>query len=139
MDWLKLPPLKSLRAFAVVAETGSFTSAAARLSVTHAAVSQQVKLLEARLGVQLATRFGRGVRLTTEGEALARDLALGFAAIDRGVERVAETAADRPVQITTSPAFVSKEGMLTRRPLTMKCEWRTNWRASLRDAAKPMR
>ena len=52
MDWLKLPPLNSLRAFAVVAETGSLTSAAKRLNVTHAAVSQQLKRLETLLGQQ---------------------------------------------------------------------------------------
>ena len=42
MDWMKLPPLNSLRAFATVAEAGGYTFAAERLNVTQAAVSQQV-------------------------------------------------------------------------------------------------
>ena len=105
MDWLKLPPLNSLRAFSVVAETGSYTLAADRLNVTHAAVSQQVKALENRLGVVLVTRTGRGIELTNEGALLARDLDIGFAAVGRGVERLTEGEENRPVQVTMSPAF----------------------------------
>jgi LysR family glycine cleavage system transcriptional activator len=105
MDWLRLPPLNSLRAFSVVAETGSYTLAADRLNVTHAAVSQQVKALENRLGVALVTRNGRGIQLTNEGALLARDLDIGFATIGRGIERLSEGAENRPVQVTMSPAF----------------------------------
>jgi DNA-binding transcriptional LysR family regulator len=105
MDWLKLPPLNSLRAFSAVAETGSYNLAADQLNVTHAAVSQQVKSLEKRLGVALVMRTGRRIQLTDEGVLLARELGIGFAAIERGVERLSKNAADRPVQITMSPAF----------------------------------
>lgn len=105
MNWLKLPPLNGLRAFSAVAETGSFSLAAGRLNVTHAAVSQQVRLLEDRLGTPLVTRVGRGIELTEEGIALARDLEVGFATIGRGVERLTDSLANRPVQITMSPAF----------------------------------
>jgi LysR family glycine cleavage system transcriptional activator len=105
MDWLGLPPLNSLRAFSAVAETGSYTSAADRLNVTHAAVSQQVKALEKRLGLALVTRTGRGIELTNQGALLARDLGVGFATISRGIERISEDAASRPVQVTMSPAF----------------------------------
>ena len=56
MDWMNLPPLNSLRAFSAVAETASYVLAANRLNVTQAAVSQQVKALEKRLGVSLVAR-----------------------------------------------------------------------------------
>ena len=105
MDWLKLPSLNSLRAFSAVAETDSITLAADRLNVTHAAVSQQVKALEKRLGVALVMRTGRGIQLTSEGALLARELEIGFAIIGRGVERLSEDVANRPVQVTMSPAF----------------------------------
>lgn len=105
MDWLKIPPLNSLRAFAAVADAGSYVAAASRLNVTQAAVSQQVKALEQRLGVALVDRVGRGVELTGSGARLARDLEIGFDIISRGVERVNEEAALRPVQVTMSPAF----------------------------------
>jgi len=105
MDWLKLPPLNSLRAFSAVAETGSYTRAADRLNVTHAAVSQQVKALEQRLGTALVSKTGRGIQLTDAGDRLAGDLSAGFATIGRGVERLQEKTASSPVQITMSPAF----------------------------------
>lgn len=105
MDWSDLPPLNSLRAFCAVAETGSYAAAGARLNVTQAAVSQQVKSLEAHLDVSLAVREGRGIRLTPEGLALARDLGAGFAAMRRGVESLTVSTAARPVQVTMSPAF----------------------------------
>jgi LysR family glycine cleavage system transcriptional activator len=105
MDWPALPSLTSLRAFAALAEGQSYTAAAAVLNVSHAAVSQQVKALEERLGVALVTRAGRGITLTPEGELLARDLDMGFAAIQRGVEALGGAGASRPVQISMSPAF----------------------------------
>lgn len=105
MDWMNLPPLNSLRAFSALADAGSYTQAADRLNVTQAAVSQQVKALEKHLGVSLVTRLGRGTELTGPGARLARELSLGFDIISRGVERLAEDAAHRPVQVTMSPAF----------------------------------
>lgn len=105
MEWSDLPSLNSLRAFSAVAESGSYSRAARQLNVTHAAVSQQVKSLEARLDTALVVRVGRGIELTAEGASLARDLGAGFAAIRRGVETLTGAGARRPVQITTSPAF----------------------------------
>jgi LysR family glycine cleavage system transcriptional activator len=58
MDWTALPSLNALKAFAALAETGSYTRAGAALNVSHAAVIQQVKALEERLGVSLAVRAG---------------------------------------------------------------------------------
>ena len=105
MDWLRLPTLNSLRAFSAVAETGSYTLAASKLNVTHAAVSQQVKTLEGRVGVPLVAREGRGIALTDEGRGLARDLDAGFSMIERGIDRLAADSAEQPVQVTMSPAF----------------------------------
>ena len=102
---MNLPPLNSLRAFAAVAEAGSYAAAANSLNVTQAAVSQQVKALERRIGVVLVERAGRSVELTRPGAQLARDLEAGFDIIGRGVERTHEEAAVRPVQVTMSPAF----------------------------------
>jgi len=108
MDWSQLPSLTSLRAFAALAERKSYTRAATALNVSHAAVSQQVKALEERLGVSLVTRVGRGIALTMEGELLARDLEIGFDAIRRGVDVLGGAGASRPVQITMSPAFATE-------------------------------
>jgi LysR family glycine cleavage system transcriptional activator len=105
MNWSDLPSLGSLRAFAALAEKGSYTQAASALSVSHAAVSQQVKALERRLGLPLVAREGRGTILTKDGESLARDLATGFAAIQRGIEGLTGADVQHPVQVTMSPAF----------------------------------
>jgi len=105
MDWQNLPSLNSLRAFSVLAETGSYANAAKRLNVTYPAVSQQVKALEERIDTTLIIREGRSPRLTEEGSKLAHDMAIAFSAISRGVTNVRKNDVLRPVQITTSPAF----------------------------------
>ena len=64
-----LPPLNALRAFEAAARHLSFKQAAHELHVTAGAISQQVRLLEERLGVQLFERLTRQVILTPAGEA----------------------------------------------------------------------
>lgn len=71
-------PLKSLRAFEAAARHLSFTNAAIELNVTHSAVSQQVKQLEALLGCPLFLRVPRGLMLTPEAEHLLPVLADSF-------------------------------------------------------------
>lgn len=105
IDWLNLPPLSALRAFAAVAETGSFSAAARRLNVTHAAVAQQVRALEDHLGVALAVRDGRALALTAEGRQLAGALLEGFGAVARGLAALRAQDADRPVKVTLTPGF----------------------------------
>lgn len=105
MNWTALPPLSALRAFAVLAETQSFSQAGAALNVTHGAVIQQVRALEERLGVTLVLREGRGVKLTPEGMSLVHSLTRGFQAIHSGVEALSDADAQRPVQVSMSPAF----------------------------------
>lgn len=75
---MRLDP-DALRTFVKVAELGSFTRAGEQLGIGKAKASQQLKALEARLGVQLLHRTTRLVQLTAEGEELlprARRLAL---------------------------------------------------------------
>jgi LysR family cyn operon transcriptional activator len=62
-------PIRYLKA---VADHGSFTRAAAALHVSQPALSQQIRELEERMGVQLLDRSGRTVRPTDVGEAYLR-------------------------------------------------------------------
>jgi DNA-binding transcriptional LysR family regulator len=62
--------IDQIRAFHKVASTGSFTRAARELFVTQPAVSQEIKALEASLGIKLFDRSGKNVRMTAEGEVL---------------------------------------------------------------------
>ena len=58
---MRLPPLNSLRAFEAAARLGGFAVAAEELNVTPAAISHQVKALEADLQIQLFRRLPRGL------------------------------------------------------------------------------
>lgn len=59
-----------LRAFVVVARTGSVSQAAAQLHLTQPAVSLKLKQLQQRLGVTLFYRRPQGLALTPDGHAL---------------------------------------------------------------------
>ncbi|HZC15857.1 MAG TPA: LysR family transcriptional regulator [Caulobacteraceae bacterium] len=85
-------PLNALRAFEASARHLSFTQAAAELCVTQAAVSHQVKGLEARLGAVLFRRLPRGLVLTDEGQALLPVLSDSFDRIRRAMQRFREGA-----------------------------------------------
>ncbi|MBR1087289.1 LysR family transcriptional regulator [Bradyrhizobium manausense] len=73
-----LPPLNALRAFEAAARHLSFKLAAHELHVTPAAVGQQVKALEARLGVQLFERLHKQLILTAAGQAYLPGVSKGF-------------------------------------------------------------
>src|SRR5581483_8632397 len=73
-----LPPLNALRAFEAAARHLSFKLAAHELHVTPAAVGQQVKALEARLGVQLFERLHKQLILTAAGQAYLPGISRGF-------------------------------------------------------------
>ncbi|MFB6451948.1 LysR family transcriptional regulator [Bradyrhizobium tunisiense] len=73
-----LPPLNALRAFEAAARHLSFKLAAHELHVTPAAVGQQVKALEARLGVRLFDRLHKQLILTPAGQAYLPGISEGF-------------------------------------------------------------
>ena len=90
-----LPPLNALRAFEAAARHLSFKQAAHELHVTAGAISQQVRLLEERLGVQLFERRARQVILTLAGEAYLPPIRQAFG-------RLADATAElRPVGIAS--------------------------------------
>lgn len=71
---MKRTDLYDLAAFVVVAEKGSFTRAAAELSMSQSALSHAMKSLEERLGTRLLSRTTRSVSTTEAGETLLRSL-----------------------------------------------------------------
>lgn len=73
-----LPPMSALVAFEAAARHVSFTLAARELNVTSAAISHQVKALEAELQCSLFQRHHRGVSLTESGAYLLIALQRGF-------------------------------------------------------------
>ncbi|MCD9029163.1 transcriptional regulator GcvA [Luteimonas sp. BDR2-5] len=100
-------PLNALRAFDAAARCLSFQAAAGQLFVTPAAVSHQVKRLEAYLGVQLFHRGHRAIALTAEGQALAASLGEVFGLLDLALDRAtATTSAD--LRVSTMESFAAK-------------------------------
>jgi len=81
-----IPPLASLYAFVLVAETGSLTAAAERLNVTQPAISKRIRVLEAELGVALLQRGANATQLTDAGRLLAASLTEGFTKIRQATE-----------------------------------------------------
>lgn len=99
-----LPPLTALRAFEAAARLGSVTKAADELSVTHAAVSHQLRALEDWIGQPL---FRRAHRRIIPNEAGAGLLPVVTDAFDRLSARVAEIQAQggrRTLTISAAPS-----------------------------------
>lgn len=80
---MPLPPLNALRAFESAARHGGFVAAARELGVTPAAISQQVRNLEAHLGRRLFARHNNRITLTDAGQAIFADTARVFADLIR--------------------------------------------------------
>lgn len=98
-------PLNGLRAFEASARHLSLTQAAIELCVTQAAVSQQVKSLEQRLGVTLFQRLPRGLKLTAEGETLFPVLVRAFDQLDDTLARMEGGTVREPLYIGAVGTF----------------------------------
>src|ERR1044071_490118 len=61
---------RQLRAFCVLARTGSFTQTARELHLTQSGISHSMKALEGDIGCRLLDRLGKKVALTQAGEQL---------------------------------------------------------------------
>jgi DNA-binding transcriptional LysR family regulator len=83
-----LPPLNALRAFEAAARHLSFKLAAHELHVTPAAVGQQVKALEVRLGVRLFERLHKQLVLTAAGQVYLPEISRGFRRIANATEQL---------------------------------------------------
>ncbi|MCT4557050.1 MAG: LysR family transcriptional regulator [Pelagimonas sp.] len=107
MDWHEFPPLTALRAFHAYANKGSVEKAGQALSVSHAAISQQIRTLESHLNIPLLDRTSRPMRMTDAGEALSKSLTMGFGEIARCIETLTDQGSERPIQISVTPSFAS--------------------------------
>lgn len=87
-----------LRAFVTIAETESFTRAAARLGLTQPAVSLQMRRLEAQLERRLFDRSQGGVHLTVQGGDLLPQARRLLALNDEIVAGLGETEVDGDVR-----------------------------------------
>lgn len=103
-----LPSLNGLRAFEAAARLGSLVAAAAELSVTPGAISQQVRGLEERLGVRLFARRPQSLAPTDAARALLPVLTEAFDAIDASLRRLAASAtAALPLRVACPAGFAA--------------------------------
>ena len=103
----KLPPVNSLVVFEAAARLMNFTRAAQELSVTQAAVSRQIQLLEDHLGTQLFQRQPRALKLTLPGHRLHKAVTMSLEHIANTVVDLRRIGPKADVTVATSVTFAS--------------------------------
>jgi LysR family transcriptional regulator, salicylic acid-responsive activator of bsdBCD len=89
--------IRRLQYFLAVAEEGQITKAAKRLHMAQPPLSQQLKLLENELGIQLMERSrGRKIKLTDAGQTLRNKAEQILALVDQTVTEVKDSAEKSP-------------------------------------------
>jgi LysR family carnitine catabolism transcriptional activator len=104
-DYRQRMDRRHLEYFLAIAESGSFTRAAAGLNIAQPSLSHTILMLERELGSQLFERLGRGVKLTVAGQALlepARRTLGSFQLAQSAVRSVADIGFGRLSVITTT-------------------------------------
>ncbi|MGV8876092.1 MAG: LysR family transcriptional regulator [Rhodoglobus sp.] len=86
------PDLLSLRIVRAIAEYGTISESARMLGYSQPALSQHLSRTQARLGLALVIRSGRGVRLTEAGLALASHAVTILTAVDAASAELADLA-----------------------------------------------
>lgn len=101
----RLPSLTGLKSFEAAARLGSFTLAAAELSVTQAAISRSVKALEGQLGYALFDRSANRLALTLAGRSLLPDASAAFDALEKAIGRIDLIGRSSVLTIGVGPTF----------------------------------
>ncbi len=101
----KIPPLNALRAFEAAARLGNFSGAASELYVTPGAIAQQVKTLEAWIGVRLFDRHAQGVSLTDLGRTVLPEFTGAFDQLGEAVQSLSRQATPHVVRIAALPSI----------------------------------
>ena len=84
--------LNQLRYFVSVAESGSFTRAAANHFISQTAITQQIQALEEQVGVPLLCRSTRPVSLTPAGKVLLKEAREILSRMDAAMQRTREAS-----------------------------------------------
>jgi len=100
-----LPSISSLLALEAVDRLGTATAAADELSLTHSAVSRQLKVLEEQLAVRLLVRDGKRLQLTPAGTAYAQSVRTILNDLARESLKVKATGSRDSLNLAILPAF----------------------------------
>lgn len=104
----RLRHIALLRCFDAAARHQSYSLAADELSITQAAVSQQIRNLEEHLQVKLFSRQGRSMRLTKQGKTLSESVGKAFSELSLGFDRIQVEPESGVLTVTASPSFCSR-------------------------------
>ncbi|HEX3365839.1 LysR substrate-binding domain-containing protein [Phenylobacterium sp.] len=99
----RLPPYFALRALEAAARHQSYSRAAKELAVTHGAVSQQIRRLEAELGARLFRRQGNGMIPLPAAARLAERIAAAQAILSDAVQEFASSASADALVVSIDP------------------------------------
>ncbi|MES4908139.1 MULTISPECIES: LysR family transcriptional regulator [unclassified Streptomyces] len=117
MDGLSGVDLRQLRYFAAVAEAGTVTAAARRLHIAQPSLSQQIRLLERRIGTSLFRRLPQGMELTEGGRLLLDGVNRALGALSSSIDAaraVTPTATVGVCRGVAQSALVQAEQAMTR-------------------------
>ena len=103
-------PLHTLPVFCAVARLQNLRAAAAELHLTHSALSQQIKLLEQQIDLNLFDRIGRRLQLNDAGRALQRGAEAALQQLDDGLRAARSAAAGtgQHLKLTLTPSFAQR-------------------------------
>lgn len=104
----RLPPFFALRALEAAARHRSYSRAAQELAVTHGAVSQQIRRLEAELGARLFERRGNAMIPTPDAERLAVQVARGIGILHNAVDDFHAAAVQDPLVVSLESQFANR-------------------------------
>lgn len=99
-------PLHELAAFEAAARLGSLVRAAEELSVTSSALSHRIASLQARLGVVLFERKGKGLQITPDGERYLASMQSSLHAMWARGDAL-RTQEHRVVRLVAAPAIAT--------------------------------
>lgn len=99
---MDLPHPSWLRTFEAAARLENFSAAAEELSLTPAAVSQQMRLLEKHLKTTLFERLPRGVALTDMGEAYAQPIRKSLSDMQAATSGLFGAATQQQIKVRVS-------------------------------------
>ena len=100
-----LPSTSALRALEAVDRLGTASAAAIELSLTHSAVSRQLKALEDQLGVALFHRHGKQLKLTPAGRDYAKSVREFLSDLAQASLRLKANASASSLSLAVLPAF----------------------------------
>lgn len=103
----QLPSLHMLKSFEAVSRLGSFTQAASELHVSHSAISQQIKALEAYLGRQLLQRHAKKVTVSEDGRLYAIQIRDALKSLEDATFQLKSNPRQAELVIATLPSFAA--------------------------------